>query len=50
MSELRELADFWCGEDEGVEHVAACQNYGCKQCVVIACATDLRALADRIGE
>jgi hypothetical protein len=38
------LADQWWDEDSGIEHVAACQDYGCKDCVVIACATDLRAL------
>ena len=38
------LADEWWDEDSGVEHVAICQDYGCKDCVVIACATDLRAL------
>ena len=38
------LADDWWDEDAGIRHVAACQGFGCKDCVVIACATDLRAL------
>lgn len=37
------LADEWWEEEDGIEHVAACQDFGCKDCVVIACATDLRA-------
>lgn len=40
------LADSWSDEDEGIEHVASCQNYTCPMCAVVACATDLRALLD----
>jgi ferredoxin len=44
------LADKWDGgEDVGVEHVAACQDFACKTCVVIACASDLRGILDNPG-
>jgi len=44
-AEIEALADEWDGgENVGVEHVVACANFACKTCVVVACATDLRAL------
>lgn len=43
-SGLRALADGWFTEDDGIEHVVACQDFSCKDCVVIACATDLRTI------
>ena len=43
ISELLALADSWDGgEAQGVAHVVSCSDFGCKTCVVIACAVDLR--------
>jgi ferredoxin len=47
VAAVRALADSWDGgEAAGIAHVAGCQDFGCKTCVVIACATDLRAALD----
>ena len=46
VDKVRALADEWFDEDAGIEHVAACQDFGCKTCVVIACGADLRALLE----
>jgi hypothetical protein len=44
-AKVEALAEGWDGgEDAGIEHVVACQDFGCKTCVVVACASDLRAL------
>ena len=46
--DLWELANSWDGkEDAGISHVVACQDFECKTCVVVACATDLRATLAR---
>jgi hypothetical protein len=46
VDKVSALADEWSDEDAGIEHVAACQDFGCKTCVVIACGADLRALLE----
>jgi len=44
---MRALADKWDGgQDAGIEHVEFCQDFGCKTCVVIACANDLRIVLE----
>jgi hypothetical protein len=43
LARIRALCDEWGDEDELIEHVGACGDFGCKTCVVAACAYDLRA-------
>ncbi|WP_418060792.1 hypothetical protein [Pimelobacter simplex] len=42
---LAALLETWVSDEEGgIEHVATCQDHRCRECVVIACATDLRGV------
>jgi hypothetical protein len=47
--ELEKLADNWDGGvATGIDHMVGCRDFGCKLCVVIACASDLRGVMEKV--